>query len=117
EKASVNTAIKGITRNKARKLNAMAVSKMRTHSGSAVASVARRARRFNEETAPLISGSCSLTAPVLQQIDQQQENKGKHQYHHGQGRCARIVVLFKFRDNQQRGNLSTERHVAADKDY
>src|SRR5450830_699323 len=53
----------------------------------------------------------------LQQVDQQQQDKGNHQHQYANGGGASVVVLVELDHDQQRQDLGLHRHVAGDEDH
>src|SRR5471032_3659562 len=53
----------------------------------------------------------------LQQVDQQQQDKGNHQHQHTDGRGAVVVVLVELDHDQQRQDFGFHRHVARDENH
>src|SRR5215211_7974818 len=99
--ASEKTASSGMTRNKARKPTASAISVQRTTLASVSAS------RMAEPAA----------AEGLQAIYGEQRQEGDREHHRRDGGGAGIVELLELGDDEQRRDLRDERHVAGDEDH
>src|SRR5579862_1121885 len=114
-KACTNTATSGTNRNSVRKASARPISVRRTQAGSLTASATRagasgRTSGPASATASLLSMTADMSAPLtlagpgLQQVDQQQQQEGRHQHHDGDRGRADVVVLLELGDDQQRGD-------------
>src|SRR5580704_6169440 len=55
------------------------------------------------------AAAMSRQSPVLKCVDAEHEGEGQDQHHHGDGRCARIIILLQFADDQQRCDLGFHR--------
>src|SRR5271169_3606403 len=98
----MNTETIGITTNSARTASAAPINSARTHTGSAVAprAGARPVEVVRANSAGIVSLSASgrvkAPGPALEQVDQQQNHKGRDQHYHRDRGGSLVVKLLEF---------------------